>query len=55
MRPHPPAPALVIQHVEWEGPHRIAGAMTRAGVPVVIHRPWPASRSPLRVRSPPRS
>jgi GMP synthase (glutamine-hydrolysing) len=39
MRPHPPAPALVIQHVEWEGPHRIAGAMTRAGVPVVIHRP----------------
>lgn len=39
MRPHPPAPVLVIQHVEWEGPHRIAAACTRAGVPVVIHRP----------------
>ena len=39
MRPHLPAPVLVMQHVEWEGPHRIAAACTRAGVPVVIHRP----------------
>lgn len=39
MRPHPPAPVLVVQHVEWEGPHRIAAACARAGLAIVIHRP----------------
>lgn len=32
-----PAPVLVIQHVPWEGPHRIAAALE--GLPLVRRRP----------------
>lgn len=34
------APAvLVVQHVPWEGPHRIAGALTTAGLSIDVRRP----------------
>lgn len=41
---------LVIQHVDWEGPHRVAEAVERAGVPVITRRPLSGEPLPSPAR-----
>lgn len=44
------APVLVIAHVPWEGPHRVADALARAGIPVIIRMPLAGEPLPSPAR-----
>ncbi len=41
---------LVVQHVDWEGPHRIAAALERAGIPTLTRRPLAGEPLPTPAR-----